>query len=352
MLNWYVPFFVALYVIRTEDDVLFLLRLIAFCVFFVAVAGVAEFFGHHRYFVDVIPKPLLNSLMASNVTFAAFVESSPYRNGVWRSLSIFMTPLSLGEFGGMMAPLGIFYLVHGRGVGTRLLGLTVITACLATIGASGSRGGYLDFIAATGFFVVLWAVRTRHINRGSLAPALVALISFIGFGVFFTLVLTWGRLHNIVLGGYRERSSDQSRYDQLVAAWPHILANPITGHGIGTGGDVIGYFSPGSSFPTVDSYVLSLLVENGVPGFLFFFGIIAFSVWVGGRQYVSGPGRLTALSGCIACSLVGFGVNRLVLSQRESHTIFFILVACIIILSNLKGGSQESKRLSDFESEA
>ena len=39
--------------------------------------------------------------------------------------------------------------------------------------------------------------------------------------------------------------------------------------------------------PSVDSYVITLLVENGVPGCLLFFGAIAIAIWIGLRVYLS-----------------------------------------------------------------
>ena len=114
MLNWYVPFLAVLYAIRSERDILLLVRVIAVCALFVSGAAVVEFIIHQRIFVNLIPEPLLSSLIEANPVFAIFVNTPAYRLGVWRSVSIYTTPLSLGEFGAMVAPLGLFYLVHGR----------------------------------------------------------------------------------------------------------------------------------------------------------------------------------------------------------------------------------------------
>ncbi len=66
-------------------------------------------------------------------------------------------------------------------------------------------------------------------------------------------------------------------------------------------GDVIGYYTAGG-IPSVDSYILTLLVETGIPGFLFFFGIIACGIWVGLRVYLSDDNEYSAMGGPIACS--------------------------------------------------
>ena len=59
---------------------------------------------------------------------------------------------------------------------------------------------------------------------------------------------------------------------------PHQI-KPITGHGFVTGG-----FDIGSS---IDSYVISLLLETGVPGLLFFAGLSCLPIWYGVRGYLA-----------------------------------------------------------------
>ena len=82
-----------------------------------------------------------------------------------------------------------------------------------------------------------------------------------------------------MLGGGAEAASNNGRWVQWAAAWPLVKSNPITGHGFGTGGDDIG--------SSIDSYVISLLVETGVPGFLFFTGLVLLPIWYGVRAYLT-----------------------------------------------------------------
>ena len=171
----------------------------------------------------------------------------------------------------MIAPVGLFFFAHGRSVQSRVFGAAILISCLVAIACSGSRGGYITYIAATVSFTALWLIRTVRWNKGSLAPALVGVSASIGFVILLGLILFWPRLHNVVLGGGQEAYSNQSRIDQMHTAWPKIVSNPITGHGVGNTGDIIGYYTPGSQFPTVDSYVLAMAAETGIPSVLFFF---------------------------------------------------------------------------------
>ena len=85
--------------------------------------------------------------------------------------------------------------------------------------------------------------------------------------------------------------------------------------------------------PTIDSYILSLIVETGVPGLVFFVGLLVLPVWYGLRNYLSDMSESGALAGALACSFIGFIMNRLVLSQKENHMLIFSLLAIVIVLN-------------------
>ena len=51
------------------------------------------------------------------------------------------------------------------------------------------------------------------------------------------------------------------------------------------GGSIFGDF-------TIDSYPLSLILETGVPGLLFFVGLLVLPVWYGLRNYLSDMSKI------------------------------------------------------------
>jgi O-antigen ligase len=169
-----------------------------------------------------------------------------------------------------------------------------------------------------------WPIRKARMKRGSLVPPFVGATCVIACAIAVVLIIFWPFAHNHVLGGGAQASSDEARRVQWVAGWPLIQANPITGHGFATGG-----FDIASS---IDGYALSLLVETGVPGLVFFAGILFLSIWFGVRQYIVDLSESGALAGSLACSLVAFTTYRLALSQRENHTLMFSLVAMLVVI--------------------
>jgi O-antigen ligase len=174
-------------------------------------------------------------------------------------------------------------------------------------------------------FVTIWSIRQGMKSKASLAPAIAGLIGVIAFATIVLLITASHAVHDMVLGGAGQAGSTDARYGQWIAAIPHIKSNPITGHGFQMGGYVIQ--------SSIDSYVVSLLVETGIPGLMFFVGLLLIPVWYGVRNYLSDTSEASAAAGAVACSFVAFTANRLVLSQKENHMLMFSLLAIVVILN-------------------
>ena len=181
-------------------------------------------------------------------------------------------------------------------------------------------------IASVAVFVAFYSIRKAVSSKGSLVPAIAGLLGIIGVGCVIGAINLSHSFHDTVLGGAAQASSTQARYDQWNAGIPGIKSNPITGHGLGLGGLIIG-------MPSIDSYMLSLVVETGVLGLVFFVGLLVLPVWYGLRNYLSDMSESGALAGALACSFIGFTMNRLVLSQKENHMLIFSLLAVVIVLN-------------------
>ena len=333
-LTYYVPFVACLYLLNSAPKVERLIETICWFSLIVAALGVAEFFLQRRFYFDILPRWYLQSLMEANPAVAAMVTANPFRNGFYRASSLFSIPLSFGEFEMMIAPLGWYFLVHAKGTRGRVLGIGVTIATLLGIFASGSRGAYFGLFAALGAFVSLWIARNARQHKGSIVTAFAILIGAYSAVVIFALIMVSGRLHSIIFGSSSvDQNSADARWQQWALLKPHLWASPIFGYGRDMSGMVIGFYYPGATTPTVDSYVLSLLADVGIPGTLFFFGAIAFSVWTAGRRYIVDLSDTGAVAGALGCSALGFGVYRITLSQQENIFLFFVIVAAIIAIS-------------------
>jgi O-antigen ligase len=327
ILSWYVPFFAVIYIAKDKNDVIFLLKIICFCAIFNTGAGVVEFFLKHRFFIDIFPKSMLATMIENNPMLENLLPNpGDFRNGLFRASSTFVTALSFAEFQIIVIPIGLFFLLHRETRFEKLLGGAVAFGGIVGIFCSGSRGGFVGVIVSSAVFVTFYSIRKAVGSKGSLVPAIAGLFGIIGFGCLVGLLALSHQAHDMVLGGAAQASSTDARYLQWAAGTPFIKSNPITGHGFGLGGIIIG-------LGQIDSYILSLVVETGIPGLVFFVGVLVLPVWYGLRNYLSDMSDSGALAGALACSFIGFSMNRLVLSQKENHMLIFSLLAIMIVLN-------------------
>ena len=92
------------------------------------------------------------------------------------------------------------------------------------------------------------------------------------------------------------------------------------------GAVVVGYRGSEEDILTIDSYVLRLLVECGVPGLLSFFGFVMIAIVLGIHQYLGNSDARAAAVLPFVASLTAFLVYRLALAQNENHIFLFILL--------------------------
>ena len=339
LLNWYIVLFACVAVVRNEDDIILVLKLIAIVGILVSLAGVMEFALERRFFFDLIPKSIIEPLLSSNPAMAAMYQGSPYRDGVYRASSIYYVSLSFAEFAAMFAPFGAYFVLHGREWRERILGFSSVISSLLAIFCSGSRGGWVSVLVAMPIMSFLWVVRYSKLNPNSLIGAFMGVIFVLGTGFTFVLVLFWQRLNRMVIG-----YDDSDRFLQWQMALPAIRSNPITGHGMGSSGTVVGYHLE-LGMPSVDSYLITLLVENGVLGCLLFFITIAIAIWIGLRVYLRDNDSRAAIGSALACSLIAFATYRLALSQTENHFFVFIIIGLIFVM----GRFAHDRRISAHE---
>lgn len=241
LLNWYVPLFACIFIVRTEEDLILVLKIIAVATIVDSLAGSIEFLLQRRYYFDLFPKSILDSMMATNPGLAAMYYTSTFRNGFYRASSIYAVPLSFGELAAIAGPIGAYFFFHGRRIAEKSLGFLTIIACLLALFSSGARGAYLALLVSMPIMLAIWTIRYAKINPNSLVSAIMFVVFSAGFVAVLGLIFFWQRLYNIVFGGGDTVASTEARVVQWNLAKPHILANPVTGHGAGTSADIIGY---------------------------------------------------------------------------------------------------------------
>ena len=143
-------------------------------------------------------------------------------------------------------------------------------------------------------------------------------------GMILLIVASVPAIRVLVFGGGQHQASNNARDAQFAMAPPIILENPL-GTGAGTGGWTLGYTNAGGE-GTIDTYLLSVVLEYGIAGFILFYGMLTYgfvrsailSSTVKDREL----GYATPISICFAV----FFTIRTVLSQEHNNPIMFMLL--------------------------
>ena len=313
----FTPFVACLIVINTPGKFRAMFKLIMYLSIVVVILGVIEFVLGKPFLPFLLPQSLLNAILAANPSFTGIINVFGHVQGSqYRSHSIYSVPLSFGEFAAMVAPFGLALGMFGtRFFSDRVFGYIVFVLALVGVLAAGSRGGYASLVIVFSVVPAIAVYRVWKTSPASLMPGFTGVVAALGVGALLVSVVFVPRVHMTVFGGGASAGSTQARWDQWDRAKPIVMTNPITGHGLGSAGDLLGYAETYGS-ATVDSWPISSLVETGVPGFLFFFGTIFMSIRAG-IPYAARPTSLAPYALGLVGALSAFATNRLVLSQER-----------------------------------
>src|ERR1700744_3170282 len=66
ILSCYVPFFAMVYIVKDNDDIVFILKIICVCALLNTAVGMVEFFIQRNVFLQIFPTSMLNTLIENN----------------------------------------------------------------------------------------------------------------------------------------------------------------------------------------------------------------------------------------------------------------------------------------------
>jgi O-antigen ligase len=199
---------------------------------------------------------------------------------------------------------------------------------LAALVYNGSRLGVVGATAGYATAGVLVVYRRWRENPGSIiaSAALYFTPLAIAFGVAVFLFV--GRIRKLFVGSGIQVTSTEARIEQFDKLPGPLLQRPVFGYGPGNGAEALDYHQPGGLL-TVDTYIISLLLDYGVLGFIAFTGFLVSLFVMAVRLSLNLLNSRYLLSAALAATLMTFLVIRLVLSQEDNHTLFFFLVGLL-----------------------
>lgn len=260
--------------------------------------------------------------------------------GIVRVQSKFRNPLGLAEFLGLTTPFVIYFAMTHRKLLVKLLAMLTLPLIFWIIVKTDSRLGSAAFMMSIVIYVGAWGIlRWSSEQRSIFGPAItLAYPAF--FAAFIAATFFVRRLEVMVWGGGAQAASDLARQIQWDTGIPKVLARPW-GHGWGAAAEALGYRT-GDTL-TIDSYMLSLLMELGPLGFLvFFLPFIYIGIQTLKKVQLIARDEEIGLLIPICISFLNFMIIKTVLSEQENHPLVFMMMGMAVALFYRLSKEQET----------
>src|SRR3546814_742281 len=262
-------------------------------------------------------------LKVNDPVIAAVLDGSRRSSdGLYRVQTTYTTSLSSAEFLAMAMPFIIHYFLTSRSAWLRLGLLIVYFGVIFAVYASRARLGMIGLGIAHLSYPLLIALRRRATVRNDLVgPSLIALYPAALAG-FMGLLLASRRLYVMFIGGGQHQASNDARTSMYQDGIPRMLSNPW-GFGANQGAAALNYRLP-SGMLTIDSYYLSIGLDYGVLGFIAFYGMILYAIYVCVRIYLTVRDEEATIAAPLAMALGIYFIIKAVLSQPQNQPFLYI----------------------------
>lgn len=319
LFNWFVVFFVAVYVFRTPGRLLTFAYLLWGSLIFVSLIGLVEWrLGHvpwsgHLPSIFTIQDETVTRILAGSVRSAV---------GAYRVQSKFSGPIGLAEFYAFALPFLLHFALTHRSLVVRIAAVASFLLSIKLISLTDSRLGMVGLFLSMLFYLLFWGARHRRLHPNSPVGTMVVLgypAVFIGFipATFYI-----GRLRHLIWGSGAEQASTDTRVEQIHVGLPKVFERPW-GWGIGRGGDTL-------NMDSIDNYYLSVALEYGVVGFVIYFTMFGIAVFNGLKRAITFPEGELALMVPLTIALMNFMVVKLTFSQQDTHALVFAMLGALV----------------------
>lgn len=295
----------------------------------VGAIGLWEFRLKHVVWADHIP-----SFLKINDPYIARFLAGIFRDGSgqYRIQSTFSTSLGFGEYIALILPFVLHFAVTTRRLATRIAAASSALFLIGMAILSGTRLAAVGCLLTLLLYLLLIAMRRWQTRPDSLLGPAVALgyPAIFAAGVASTFFV--GRVRHLVFGDGSQQGSTDDRIAQYKLGFPMVVHNPI-GHGVGMGGDTLGYAPFGTM--SIDTYYMCIALEYGVLGFFVYYSMFVIAIYQAGKQALFksvGEDGEVAFLAPLAMALMNFIVIKSVFSQQDNHPLVFMMLGMIAAL--------------------
>ncbi len=317
---------IAAYVVTLPGGALTLRRVIGLCAFFVAALMVPEVRAEAPVWGPYIPEWLKGD---PEMVVRALAPQSRAADGLYRARSIFTAALYCAEYLSIVMPFVLHNLVKASTPWRRIL-MTGVWMLMATgMWYTNNRTAMVGLLATHVLYGMWWSMRRLRTSRGTqdLVGPSVMLLYPAGAIAFLTLILSSRTAYVRLIGGGQHQASNDARERQYEIMWQRLQDNPF-GHGIGQAAEVVGWRGARDVL-TLDSWVINLLIDFGVVGFVIYTALFFTGIFAAGIIYLRSEGEEEEVALPVSVALTTFVLSKLVQSwDGNVYIAFALLGAC------------------------
>jgi O-antigen ligase len=243
-------------------------------------------------------------------------------------------------------PFGLYFMHASRRRLARLAAAAALVVLTVAFVRTGSRGGFVAFVAVAGYIVLRYTAIALRWRLGSFAVVALVLLATAS-------PQYWTQMSTILSDADYNHTEESGRMQIWSRGLGYMLQFPVFGVGPNNFGMAEGTLAPfadrqqfgvGVRWNAAHNSFVQAGAELGVPGLLFFAGTIAAAFGALGRS--ARPGRYPARTGstrpeltqALTASLLGFVVGAFFLSLTYSEMLY-TLVALAVGLHKVTAGA-------------
>ncbi len=332
--DWIAIFFVSCYVFRRPGRPEAWAYMVWAMAIVIGAIGLREYSNEQVLWAGHIP----SFLKINDETVNRILEGSRRdATGQYRIASTATTSLGLAEYTSLCLPFVLHFISWGRTRLVRLAALASVPMLLLVIIETDARLGMVGFFMSVLIYLLFWSLRLWRERKDSLVGAAIVLAYPVVFTMMVASTFFVGRIRNKIWGGGQYNDSNAGRMAQVNSGLPMIATHPL-GHGVGMGGEVLGYKNPAGT-GTIDSYYLLIGLEYGLLGFLVYFGVFLIAIWLSSRVAIFAKlaHRDYAILVPTSVALINFFVIKSIFSNDDNHPLAFMMLGLVVaVLARMK----------------
>jgi hypothetical protein len=326
---WTAVFVISAVIFRKDGEIERYLGLLCALSVFIVLLTALEWRREHVLWAAHIPAILrIPDPSVQNTLRPGFRPGTNF----YRAKATFSTPLALAEYISLLTPFFLHFAITKRNALVRLGCFAMVPLTFVAVRMTDARLGVVGIFSTVLLYGLIWSIVRWRTRPGDLVAAATVYAYPLLFLAGIAAIFSSTRLSQMVLGGGSQAGSTAARKTQLGMATAKLWTHPW-GYGSGQSGNAMGFAKTDAI--TIDNYFISLSLDYGLLGVIFWYGMFIIAIVIAVRYCISAEyGRRpeAQLLAPLAVSLTAFLIIKWVHGQSDNHSVYFMMLGMISAL--------------------